>query len=416
MLKNTILKNSVIYLFSSILNKSIPFLLLPVMTKFLSPSEYGLLSIFLIFINLYSAFIGMNIHANISKNFFKVTKYELSKYIGNIFYILVCTFVFYLLLTFFICLCFDEIFSISSKWFFALPFISIMTMTNQLNITILRNEQRPYIFGFFEIFKTAIIMATTVFCLVVINFGWYSQVIGLMVSGVIFSIIGLWYMYKRGYLTFEFDIEKIKSVLQISVPLIPHVLGGLVIAMSDRFFIEKMVSVEAVGLYAVGYSFGMMLRLFTDAFIKAWSPWFYKNIAEPTEKKKIKIVKYTYLFILCLFVLTVLVAIVANIIMPYFVDEKFLGARIYIFWIALGYAVRGIYQIFFPYLVHINRTSFLAVSSVIAAIVNLLLNYILISIYGAIGAAYATIGAFAISAILVFWYQQKNYYMPWFIR
>ena len=95
------------------------------------------------------------------------------------------------------------------------------------------------------------------------------------------------------------------------------------------------------------------------------------------------------------------------------VDVRYAGAEIYVCWIAIGYAVHGVYKIFFPYLVHISKTSFLGVSTVIAAVLNLIFNYFLIKECGAIGAAYATVLSFIISASLVFRYQNKHFKMPW---
>ncbi|MDD3591331.1 MAG: oligosaccharide flippase family protein [Sulfurovum sp.] len=411
-----IVKNSVIYLGSSILSKAIPFLLLPILTKYLSPEEYGKLSIFLIFISLYGVLVGMALHTNIAKNYYNVQKDELAKIIGNIIFILIATTALYFTLTLGFWIQFEELFSVPTALFLVVPFIAFMQMVNNLNTTILRNEQRAYMFGVFEVSLTVIIMAVTILCLIVLGYGWYSQVIGVFVAGLIFYVVGFIYMYKRSYIALKFDIVKIKSILNISVPLIPHGLGGLVIATSDRLFIEQMVNLESVGLYAVGYSFGMIVMLFADAFIKAWSPWFYKNLVEPTDSKKVKIVKYTYIYIIGIFILAILISVVGEFILPYFVDERYHSANEFILWVAIGYAVQGVYKIFFPYLVHISRTSFLATSTVVAALVNLALNYVFIDLYGAIGAAYATIGAYAMSALLVFWYQQKNYYMPWFVR
>lgn len=407
------IKNSTIYLGSSIVNKAVPFLLLPIMTKYLSPEDYGLLSIYTIFITLYTAFIGMNLHMNISKNFFKVSKEELSLYVGNILIILSATFLFYLMITYLITLKFNTIFSIPSEYLLFIPFISSMIMVNELNTTILRNEQRAYVFGAFEISNTIIKMSVTILLLLVFSYGWYAQVFGVLTGAIVFFIIGLIYMYKRGYITLSYKKEKVNDILNISVPIIPHLLSGIIIAMSDRLFIEKMVSIEAVGIYTVGYMFGMVVMLFTDAFIKAWSPWFYKNLAQPTHDKKIKIVRYTYIYMTAIFILAITISLAGKFILPYFVDEKFYGAGKFILWVSLGYAVRGSYQIFLPYLVHISKTSFLSISSMIAAILNLFLNYIFIDYYGAIGAAYATILAFAVSAVLVFWYQSKHYPMPW---
>jgi len=411
-----IVKNSIIYLSSSILSKAIPFLLLPVMTRYLTPEEYGGLSIYLMLITLYGAFIGMAIHSNITRNFFKVSKIELSIYIGNVFYILSFTFIFYLIITYIVSLFYSTIFSIPSSWLLLIPFISVMAMINEINTTILRNEQRAYMFGVFEISNTFIKMSLTILFLVFFSLGWHSQVLGILIGSVVFFIIGILYLKKRGYISMVYDKNKIKSILDVSIPLIPHIIGGVVIAASDRLFIERMVGLEAVGTYSVGYMFGMVVMLFTDAFIKAWSPWFYKSLAKPTGSKKQKIVKYTYIYIIGIFILAVFVSMVGKFMLPYFVDERFYGASEFILWISIGYAMQGIYKIFFPYLVHISRTLFLAFSAVVASVINLVFNYIFIDQFGTIGAAYSTILAFSVSALLVFWYQQKNYYMPWIMQ
>ena len=411
-----VIKNSIVYLSSSFVNKSVPFLLLPIITAYLSPEEYGKLAIFMIFISVYKALVGMSLQTNISKNYFKATKEELAQYIGNIFILLITSMMIYLMISVVFYLLWESLFSIPTWLFLMIPFLAAFNMINTLNLTILRNEQRAYMFGIFEVSNTAIKMGATVLLLIIVGLGWYSQVFGVLVSAVVFSIIGVFYIFQRGYIHFSFDKKKIKSILHISLPLIPHVLAAAVISMSDRLFIEQMVGLEAVGVYAVGYSFGMVVMLFSDAFIKAWGPWFYKSLAEPTDSQKVKIVKYTYVYIIGIFLLAIGISMFAEFVLPYMVNEKFYDARQYIFWVALGYAVRGVYQIFFPYLVHINRTSFLAISTVLAALVNLVLNYILIRYYGAIGAAYATLGAFLLSALFVFWYQQKNYYMPWLMR
>ncbi len=408
-----IVKNSSIYLGSSMMNKMIPFLLLPIMTSYLSPEEYGTLSIYVILISFYGAFIGMAMQTNISKNFFKVSKEDLSLIIGNILIILSLTFTIVLLFTYGITLFFDNVFSIPTSWLLVIPFISVMMMINEINTTILRNEQRAYMFGIFEISNTFIKMSLTIMFLVVFSFSWYSQVLGTLMGSIVFFMVGIFYMRQRDYISMRLNKEKIKSILSVSLPLIPHVIGGVVIAMSDRFFIEEMVGIEAVGIYSVGYMFGMVVLLFTDAFIKAWSPWFYKSIVNPTAEKKIKIVKYSYMYIVSIFILAIIISSVGEWVLPYVVDEKFYNAKEYILWIALGYAVHGVYKIFFPYLVHINKTTFLAFSTLLAAVINIVLNYFLIQYYGAIGAAYATIISFLVSAVLVFWYQKNYLDMPW---
>ena len=294
-----------------------------------------------------------------------------------------------------------------------MPVLSFMFMVNSLNLTILRNRSQALIFGLFEIAHTIISIGVTVLLLIMFTYGWYSRAIGITVAYSLFFIISLLYLRDKKYLSLNIDNAQIKSILILSIPLIPHALGNIVITMSDRLFIEKMINLEMVGIYSVGYMFGMVVMLFTDAFLKAWSPWFYKNLTKATALTKRKIVKYSYLYIIGVFILAIIISAVAEVILPYIVNNKFHDAKQFILWIALGYAVQGIYKIFFPYLVHINKTSFLAFSTVIAALINLIFNYLLISFFGAIGAAYATILAFSVSSLLVFWYQKNRIAMPW---
>ena len=82
-------------------------------------------------------------------------------------------------------------------------------------------------------------------------------------------------------------------------------------------------------------------------------------------------------------------------------------------WVAFGYALRGMYMMRFPYLVHMGRTSFLGILTAVSAIINLIANYILIQNNGAIGAAQATLLSFAIQLIGVWWYTNRIYPMPW---
>ena len=387
--------------------------MLPILTKYLSPEEYGVLSIFQLMVSFSTAFVGMNMSMNISKNFFTYNKQKISLLIGNILIILSLTALIYLSIAVSFSFYHETIFSVPSRWVSIVPILSFMFMVNVLNLTILRNQEKAYIFGIFEIINTLINLGATILLLVVYNWGWYASATGILVAYSIFFVVSILHMKKNGFIILQVDKEEIKRVLKISIPLIPHVVGGIIIALSDRFFIEKMLNIEMVGIYSVGYMFGMVVILFTDAFIKAWSPWFYKMLSNPNFTIKLRIIKYSYLYILATFFIAIVVSLLSKIIIPFVVDVRYAGAENYVFWIAIGYAIHGVYKIFFPYLVHLGKTSFLATSTVIAATLNLIFNFLLIHLFGAVGAAYSTILSFTVSACLVCWYQNKHFEMPW---
>ena len=408
-----VVKNSIIYLSASIISKAAPFSLLPFATSYLAPNDFGILTMFLVMNSLFCALVGMSMHTSVTKNFFRKSKSEVALIIGNVFFVLCATTVFYLVISLMVFVVSESFFSIPSVFLLILPILAFLTMANQIHLTVLRNEGRAYTFGIFEVLNAFLSVGVTIFCMGYLSLGWFSQVIGVACASLQLSIIGIGYLYKRGYLNFIFSKVVAVSILKLSIPLIPHVLGGIVIAISDRLFIEQFVGLETVAFYSIGYSFGMIVALFTDALIKAWSPWFYQQLVEPDQECKLKIVRSTYFYLISVFVFAYVISVLGNFILPYVVDARYIDASIYIWWVALGYAFHGVYKIFFPYLVHINKTAFLGFSTFVAAIINLILNYLLIPEYGALGAAYATIFSFFISACLVFEYQRRKYPMPW---
>lgn len=408
-----LLSQSGIYLGSSLLSRVVPFLMLPVMTHHLSPTEFGALAIFLLANSCVSAFVGMNVHANISKNFFTLPKDKLGDMIGNIFVVmLVSSFiatVFFAVVAIFV----NDLFSLPLSAFLVMPLLSFMTMVNTINLTILRNEGRAYIYGAFEVACTVLAISITLVFLLSLEAGWRSQVYGLLTAYGVFFFVAIVYMTKRGYLSLNISCMEVRRVLGSSVPMIPYVLAGIVMNVSDRVFIERMVGLEAVGHYAIGYNFGMIVLMFTDAFAKAWSPWFYKLMSKPTEVNKKTVVRYSYFYALGVFCLVVAVSVFAYFAIPFMVSQAFLGAASYVFWIALALAIQGLYKMLFPYFILMERHYVLSGILVICALSNLVFSYVLVDHFGAIGAAYSSALAWGCAVVMAFIYKQRICAMPW---
>jgi O-antigen/teichoic acid export membrane protein len=408
-----VIRDGTIYLVAGIANKLVPFLLLPLVTRYLSPGEFGQLAVFLVMNGLAQSVVGMAMHTNIASNFYSESRVEMASVIGNVLLMLLATTTVALLATGALAAWRAQVFSVPTNVVMFTPLLALLAMVGTLYTTILRNQRRPWAFAAFQVAQMLLNVGVMLVLLVGLRIGWLAQVGGLLISLGTFAVVALVAIRRQGYLDLRYDRAKARDVLALSLPLVPHALGGTLIALSDRLFIEKLVGLEAVGLYSLGYSFGMVIGMVTDAAIRAWTPWVYRVLADPTDAGRRQVVQSCYAMIALFFAAAGALALVAPWVLPYVVDARFHGASAFVGWVALGYAVRGIYQVFFPFLVHVRRTHFLVVSTLAAAAVNLALNYVLIARYGAIGGAYATIAAFAVSATLVFLYQKKHYPMPW---
>lgn len=408
------IKSAVVYLFGGVLNRAIPFLLLPVLTRYLVPEEYGVLAIYQMLLAFTLPFVGMNMHNNISRNFAKIGRGEMARLIGTLVALLcLATILVFLLIH---CLVFfrGSFFGVSRSWLLVLPFVAAFSMAHMFNLTVFRNQEMPLVFGCFEVGNTLLNLAISLVLVVGLGFGWQGRAAGIAGAAVCFGVLGLVTLRRKGFLVFVFDRSVVTSVLRISLPLIPHALGGVVIAMSDRLFIDRMVGKEAVGLYVVGYTFGMIVNLFVDAFNRAWAPWFYRQMTNANDKMRQRIVQYSYLSFGALAVLALLVTAFSYLILPYMVAVEYQAASQFILWVAVGYAFRGMYTMIFPYLVFVGKTNFLGVGTVLTAVINLILTYVLIRMNGPVGAAQATLISWLLLFLATWIYSARIYPMPWF--
>jgi len=402
-----------IYFVSSAVNQALPFLLLPVMTRYLSPTEYGVVAIYQTLISFTIPLAGMNIHQNVTRNFFRVGRGELAGIVGNIVCILVGTATLLLLAISVYLLFRPTLFGIPARWLYTLPLVAFANMVNQSNLVILRNGGRAALYGGFEIGKTALNLVVSLLLVVVIPWGWEGRATGVLAASVVFGIVGLFHMARTGYVRWEISRSRVRELLAISLPLIPHGIGGVTMAVVDRLFLNQMAGKDAVGIYSVGYAFGSLTLLVTESFNKVWSPWMYEQLADITDEKKRRIVRFTYLYKGGVVLLAVAVTAASYVVLPIMVAEPFHAATSVVFWVALGYAVRGMYTMFFPYLLHVGKTRYFAVVTLGAGAVNAGANYLLIPISGIVGAAQATLISWVVMYLAVWWYSARLYPMPW---
>ncbi|QWB95434.1 polysaccharide biosynthesis C-terminal domain-containing protein [Mycoplasmatota bacterium] len=119
------------------------------------------------------------------------------------------------------------------------------------------------------------------------------------------------------------------------------------------------------------------------------------------------------MYFFAIIVLAISLTVISNLFLVYFVGEEFKQSVIYVGWIALGYAFNGMYLMVTNYIFYAKKTKYIGLLTGTAAIINIILNILLVPIYGPIGAAYATTIVYFIQFISVWILSSKVYSMPW---
>jgi O-antigen/teichoic acid export membrane protein len=306
-----------------------------------------------------------------------------------------------------------EVFGIESVWIYGAWFAAILNVLTQFALVLLRNQDRVLFFGAMEIGNTALNLSLAFMLIKFFHYSWPALVISLVLANSIFALLAILYMLRNEYLRISLNLKMIKEVLVVSIPLVPHAVSGVIIALSDRLFIRHFNGDSSVAIYSAGYTLCMVILLFTDAFNKVWSPWLFKQLAEVTESRKIKIVQITYFYAIGVGIISLLYIGICQYLVDWILPISYQPAKVYIIWVIPAFAIQGLYFVVFPYLVHLGKTQFLGFMTGIAAITNLFGNYYLIRKNGPVGAAQSTLVSYIALVVIVWCYVCRAYPMPW---
>jgi O-antigen/teichoic acid export membrane protein len=411
--RSSLFRSAGIYTVSRIINLAIPFLMMPVLTRYLSPADYGIVAMFAVLLGISSPFIGLSLHGAISVMYYKKDGTDLPLYIGNCFIIITAsTFLVSIVIWIFA----GQISSFSAfpkEWLWAVVIFAATQFIGLVLMTLWQVQNKPVKFAVFQNLQTLMNIGLTIALVVGAGKNWQGRIEAQVISATIFALTAVFILHRNGWLKIKYDKPSIDHALQFGVPLIPHALGGMLIVQTDRMFLTNMVGVAVTGIYTVGYQFGSMIELVASSFNQAYVPWLFKHLAEDNEAMKRKIVVFTYLYFFLILLFALALSAVVPWFLKFFVGKEFIGAGRYVFWIALGYAFSGMYYMVANYIFFVGKTAALAKITFVTALLNICFNYILIKLNGPVGAAQASALAFFISFIFTWILSARVYRMPW---
>lgn len=408
----TIIRNSILYIFSTGISKGLPFLLLPLLTRFLTVEEFGVLGVATVVTSIFAIIIGFNPSLFIIARFHQAEKNRLGSYIYHILLIsILCCGVIAIFFLFF-----PEIlasYGISRMMFVVLLLVSLGRVFISLGLSVLQMEKRALDYLRINVLFAIPMVVLIYFLIVVYKQGWEGVLISELVVGAVLSATILLSLKKEGYINVGIQPSFAKDFMRFSAPLIPHVLAFWVMNFIDRIFLAEMTDMETVGLYSTAYMLGLGMSLLHESIHRAWQPYFFEYLARDSIELKKRMVRYTWLYYVGSIALFFLYVEVLRLCLPLLVGEEYLSSMEFIPLIVLGYTVLGMYRVVAGYLYHENRTITLAAATTFSALVNIGMNFILIPLNGAIGAAQATLIAFLTLFLIVKIIVVRSCDMPW---
>lgn len=395
-LNKTAFKSGSSYMLSNILISASSIITAPLFTRLLTTADYGIASNFAAWLNIGLVIIGLGLPYSIGNAKIDFPG-QLNKYLASIQTLGSIAAVFVLMIVFIFKSQVASIMGLNQDLvlviFCYLLFFPSVTYAQEMYKFILKYKQNIYI----SIFGT---LGAILSCLILILYvfneqRYYGRVLGLIVPMFIMGVFFYIKIIRNGWSS---NIRKYwKYALKISLPMIPHALAMVVLTQMDRIMIIKFCGNSDGGLYSFGYSYAILLTIFSNAVLQAYQPWLYINYANNT----LEPIKKTNNFIalgMCL--LTIIIITIAPEVMMLLGAKNFWEAKWVVMPIAIGTLYQYLYNTYTGLELYHKKTIIIAVGTIFAAILNYFLNSTFIPIFGYIAAAYATL--FSYFALAVF--------------
>lgn len=405
-----VVRHSSVYMLASILNKVVGFLMIPIYTRFLVPSDYGILELLSITIDVIGMVISIGIAGAMYRFYFEYnSKRDRNEVISTA------------ILSFgAIALVSLGAISFSSNllaikilnsqeyyYYFLIAFCSLWFNTIvQMGYSYLRIKEKSIRYLTYSLGRLILGLSLNIYFVAIIKMGVLGVLLSSLISSVVYSIILVIPILIKIRLRFSF--LKCKEMLKYGAPMIPTNIAAFIVHASDRFFINHYAGLANTGIYSLGYKFGNLPNNFIAApFMQIWEVRFFKWFKD--ENAHIIFGKiFTYLCFLTIFAglgISVLIEDALKI-MSY---PSYWSAYKIVPIILISYIVFS-FQYYFNMGIYITKkTKYLAYINMSNAVLNIILNFVLISRYGIWGAAFATLACFTYKVLITYYISNKLY-------
>lgn len=406
--------NASIYMAATVVNAAIPFALLPVLTRVLTPADYGIVAMYTLMLSVLGAFTGLSVHGAVSVRYFQMPREELAEYVACCLGILGITTLVVALAVGLLGPWLVEGTSVPLDWL--LVGVGVAGLQFVINVRLalwqVAGEARKY--GGFLVALSVVNAAISLVLILSAGLAWQGRAAGQSIAVASFGAMAAWLLARNGYLTFPRQWRKhTADALRFGVPLIPHVLGGMAIVAADRFVIMNQLGASEAGIYMVALQFAQAIGLATDSFNKAYAPWLMKRLASAPAVPRVTIVRGTYAYFVVVLSGAWLYGSLAPALLHMMVGASFQASAPLIGMIALGYAFSGCYFMVTNYVFFENRTARIALITLATGLLNIALMYVLVERQGLQGAALAFMLTNACTFLATWWLAHRVHPMPW---
>ena len=397
------LKAGIWYVISSVMVKAISILTTPIFSRLLTTEQYGNVQTFISWQSLLIPFFTLNLAYSIGR---AKLDYEgrLSEYTGSMQVLSALV---------------SAVIAVAAVLFLT-PVSSLLELTETETLLLLaylfftpaitlyqskykytyRYKQNIAIAWYMAVGSTLVSVALV--CIAPTEQKGMMRIIGIVGTHAALSAF-LWIKsLKKGRL--RIHPEYWKYALKISLPLVFHTVCMHVLSQSDRIFITKIWGKTDTAFYSLAYQYGVALHVLTTAVSEGWLPWFHDTYyagkhEEIRKNARPLVLMGCFIGLACIALAPEAVLVLGG--------KKYAHSTACVPPVVMGVVCQYIYTHYVNIELHLKKTIYVSIGTVIAAVMNIVLNAVFIPVYGFVAAAYTTLASYFALMVIHFFVTRR---------
>lgn len=413
----SLLSGSAIYLLANLASAALPFALLPVLTRYLGPTEYGVVAMFQALVAGLGAVVGFGVVGAIARKYYDAdsSPHQLRDFIGTCIQITLASGLLALAGVVLFRGQIGEWLGLDLRWAALAVSVATATVLVQVRLSQWQVKGEAVRYAVLQTGQSGLALALSLVAVVVWTMGAEGRILAIALAICISALMAVWLLNRDGLLRLRFwNASHAKEALAFGLPLMPHTLGGFLLFSADRFVINANLGLSDAGVYAVASQLISVMGMVFGSVNNAYVPWLFQRLKDDVPAEKRQIVRYTYIWFGLIILAVGGVFLIGQPLVVLIAGDKFSEAGEVIGWLALSQAFVGMYLMVTNYIFYSKKTVYLSFSTLLSGLINLVLLPFMVVSYGLKGAAGAACIANGLQFLMTWWLASRLHPMPWF--
>ena len=285
---------------------------------------------------------------------------------------------------------------------------------NIIPLSILRFQEKSQLYIILVVGRLCLTLCLNIVFLSALNMGIRGIFLSNLIAHVVLFMISLPVLLKN--INYRFNLPLFYEMIKYSIPLIFTSISVLLLSFGDRFIIKYYLPYSEVGIYSLAYKLAGVINVFViQSFALGYLPIAYKMLNDPAAKTFYRKIFRYYSFVLIF--TTLAISLFAREVLEIIArNEEYWIAGAIVPVLAITFVFKGIQYIFALGFHYVKQTKYNAYIVLSGVVINIMLNFLLIPVWGLWGAAITTLFSTLVITVLMYRFSQKKYFVSYEIK